>query len=158
MKYLSFFCVILLITACDSFGKKKVNADDLLTEELKTITWNDVDEYPTFESCNQAITKDAKKACFENTLANLMSNKILDYRIIVEKALNDTLYLEFKISKQGELSILNIDNSANVKSQIPEIETYIKRSLDSLPKILPAIKRGQYVTTEFKLPLIIKVE
>jgi hypothetical protein len=146
------------MTSCDYFDKKKVNANDLLTEELKTINWNDVDEYPTFESCNQSVTKEAKKACFETTLTTHISNKVVSYRIIVEEALNDTLYLEFKISKQGELSILNIDNSANVKSQIPEIETYIKRSLDSLPKILPAIKRGQHVTTEFKLPLIIKVE
>jgi len=146
------------MTSCDYFDKRKVNADDLLTEELKTITWNDVDEYPTFESCNQSVTKEAKKLCFENTLAGLISNKILEYRIVVEEALNDTLYLEFKVSKQGDLSILNINNSTNVKSQIPEIETYIKSSLDSLPKILPAIKRGQHVTTEFKLPLIIKVE
>lgn len=158
MKYLSFFCLIVLMTSCDYFNKKKVSANDLLTEELKTINWNDVDTYPTFESCNLAVTKDAKKVCFENTLASLITTKILEYRIIVENTLNDTLYLEFEVSNKGRLRILNIDKSEVVKAQIPEIETYIKHSLDSLPKILPAIKRGQHVTTEFKLPLVINVE
>lgn len=135
-----------------------MNAEVLLTKELNAMTWNDVDEYPTFESCNKAESRGTKKLCFETTLAALISNRILTYRIIVAEALNDTLYLDFEISNQGKLSISDIHNAEHVTSEIPDIKAYIKRSLDSLPKIYPAIKRGQYVTTAFKLPLIIKVE
>ena len=41
--------------------------------------------------------------------------------------------------------------------EIPNIETLITDSLNTLPKIFPAIKRGQQVKTQFKLPIILRV-
>ena len=46
---------------------------------------------------------------------------------------------------------------ALIIEEIPNINVLINQSLDSLPQIFPANKRGQQVTTEFNLPIIIKV-
>jgi hypothetical protein len=42
--------------------------------------------------------------------------------------------------------------------EIPNIKELLKNSLDSLPEIYPAIKRGQQVKTAFTLPVIIQVD
>ena len=41
--------------------------------------------------------------------------------------------------------------------QIPEIDSLLHESLKGIPKITPAIKRGQQVTTAFELPIIVKI-
>ena len=50
---------------------------------------------------------------------------------------------------------MEVDSLTN--QEIPNIKVLLAKSIDSLPKIFPAIKRGQQVKTEFKLPIIIKV-
>ena len=51
--------------SCNYFDAKKVSADDILEEELQTFTWNEVDEYPSFEMCDSLSSKAEKKQCFE---------------------------------------------------------------------------------------------
>ncbi len=58
----------ILLTSCDYFQSKKVSTEQLLEEEMQAINWNDVDEYPSFSDCDEAITNLEKKACFENHL------------------------------------------------------------------------------------------
>ena len=77
--------------------------------------------------------------------------------IIVSQEIDDTLKMKIEISDQGALKILGIYNSEIIQKQIPDIDTLLIESLDSLPKIYPAIKRGQQVKTQFELPVIIKV-
>jgi len=43
-------------------------------------------------------------------------------------------------------------------NEIPNIKTLLDNSLDGLPELYPALKRGQQVTTVFKLPIVIHVE
>ena len=65
--------------------------------------------------------------------------------------------MKIEISDQGILKVLSIENSKIIQKQIPNIETLLIASFDSLPKVYPAIKRGQHVKTQFELPVIIKV-
>jgi hypothetical protein len=76
----------------------------------------------------------------------------------VTEDLNDTLEMSFYISEKGVLQVLNIENNPKITAQIPGINSFLTESLNNLPKISPAIKRGQQVKTEFKIPIIIKVE
>jgi hypothetical protein len=135
-----------------------VNSQDIVKEELETFNWNEVDEYPSFDNCNTSDTKALRKQCFQTTLTNHITSQLALRKIVVTEDLNDTIEMSFFISEKGDLRILNIESNPKITSQIPEINTFLTESLNNLPQISPAIKRGQQVKTEFKIPIIIKVE
>jgi hypothetical protein len=157
MKYLTALFFILCFTSCDYFDKKKITTEEILQEDLQTFNWNEVDEYPTFASCDSSSTKAERRNCFETTLSSHITSQLAQEKIVVTKDINDTISIKFLISEIGELSVLEIKSSEQIKTQIPEIDSFLKQSLKGLPKILPAFKRGQQVKTEFKLPIVIKV-
>lgn len=157
MRKVLFFLVLILMVSCDYFNVKKTSSEAILNEELKTFNWNEVDEYPVFKSCDTTIGKQQKEECFETTLLAFMANKLFQNNIIVSQAINDTIFVEFNVDDKGTLKITQMQIDSLIAAEIPEIETYLYASIDSLPQIYPATKRGQQVTTKFKLPLIVKV-
>jgi hypothetical protein len=76
---------------------------------------------------------------------------------VVTENVEDTVVVKFHISETGNLSVLSIKNKETTKEQIPNLDSLLLKSLDSLPRIFPAIKRGQQVKTEFTLPIVIYV-
>ncbi|MCB0383633.1 MAG: hypothetical protein KDD05_10175 [Psychroserpens sp.] len=158
MKRIFIVLVFINMMSCDYFNKKKVYSEDLLENELEMFTWNDVDEYPTFTSCDSTIGKENKKQCFENTLRDILNANLSQHHIVVSESIEDTVQLEITIDKEGQFSINSIKSSMITKQEIPQLDSLLRQSLDSLPKIFPAIKRSQQVTTQFNLPVIIKIE
>jgi hypothetical protein len=157
MKQLTVFILLLCLYSCDYFDKKKVNSQDIVNEELQTFNWNDVDEYPSFKTCESLSSKQESKQCFETTLITHITNKLSDEIIVVTENVEDTVVVKFYISETGNLSVLSIKNKETTKEQIPNLDSLLLKSLDSLPRIFPAIKRGQQVKTEFTLPIVIHV-
>jgi hypothetical protein len=157
MKQLTVFILLLCLYSCDYFDKKKVNSQDIVNEELQTFNWNDVDEYPSFKTCESLSSKQESKQCFETTLITHITNKLSDEIIVVTENVEDTVVIKFHISETGNLSVLNIKNKETTKEQIPNLDSLLHKSLDSLPRIFPAIKRGQQVKTEFTLPIVIQM-
>jgi len=136
---------------------KKVPSETILEEELQTFNWNEVDEYPTFSVCDFNSTKQEKKACFVQTLTVFITNYLQKDAIIVTQDIHDTINLNFKVTATGDLILLDTKIDSLTHNEIPKIKQLLTESLDSLPKIFPAIKRGQLVTTEFTLPIIVSV-
>ncbi len=157
MKQLTVFILLLCLYSCDYFDKKKVNTQDIVNEELQTFNWNDVDEYPSFKTCESLSSKQESKQCFETTLITHITNKLSDEIIVVTENVEDTVVIKFHVSETGNLSVLNIKNKETTKEQIPNLDSLLLKSLDSLPRIFPAIKRGQQVKTEFTLPIVIQM-
>ena len=157
MKYLSILLLIVCVSSCEYFDKKKVYSEDILNENLKIFNWNEVDQYPVFSICDSISTNSKKKQCFETTLTKFIISQLESETIIVTKAINDTVWITFQISETGKLGILNIKSSDLIKAQIPEIDSLLTRNLKGLPKIFPAIKRSQQVKTQFNLPVVISV-
>jgi len=146
---------VVFFASCDYFNAKKITPEAILKEELKTFKWDEVDQYPTFLSCDSALIKLDKKICFESTLSNYILKHLQQEKIVVTKPVKDTIMISFQVSKQGVLSIRDIKVGDSTKQQIPKITTKIKESIIELPKIYPALKRGQQVKIVFKLPIII---
>jgi hypothetical protein len=157
MKQTIYLLVLLSLTSCKYFETKKIDSSDLLYEELKTFNWNEIDSYPTFSVCDSKTTKSEKKQCFETTLTSYVSNALQQETITVTQDITDTVILEIQISETGELQINNIQIDSITRIEIPRLEKVLMKSLDSLPKVFPAIKRNQPVKTAFKLPIIIAV-
>ncbi|WP_034041796.1 hypothetical protein [Wocania ichthyoenteri] len=153
-------CVLLLfliLTSCEYFKVKKTSSEAILKEELQTFNWNDVDEYPSFSICDSLTIKEEKKGCFQHLLTSHISEFLQNEIIIVTKDISDTMVLDFQVSETGNLKLMDAKIDSVTIAEIPNIKSLLTKSLDSLPNIFPAIKRGQQVTTEFKLPIIIKV-
>lgn len=155
MKLICIFLLLLMLCSCEYFNVKKVSSETILKEELQTFNWNDVDEYPTFSLCDTTSSKQEKKACFEQTLTGFITSYLQKDAIIVTQDIHDTIKLNFKVTASGDLILLDTKIDSLTNSEIPNMKQLLTESLDSLPKIFPAIKRGQQVTTEFTLPIII---
>lgn len=157
MNRIAFLFLFILFTSCDYFEKKKVYSKDLLEEELKTFNWNEVDTYPTFSSCDSITIKEDSKACFQNTLIGSVNEFLETQNIVVSKVVNDTIRLKIIIDNKGVLQVESIKRHLETAIQIPKIDSLLRESLKNVPKIYPAIKRGQQVTTAFELPVIVKI-
>lgn len=158
MKPIAILFILLFATSCNYFEKKKVYPEDLLEEELKTFNWNEVDTYPTFSSCDSIIIKKDSKVCFQNTLVTNVNQFLEAQNLIVFNDVNDTITLKIKIDNYGGLIIESIKIQPETLQEIPTIDSLLRESLKNIPKIFPAIKRGQQVTTAFELPVIVKID
>lgn len=157
MRYFFVILLVFMLTSCEYFKVKKTSSEAILKEELETFNWNDVDVYPTFAECDSVALKEEKKQCFEYAIIEHISYYLHEEMIVVTKDINDTIMLQFQVSKSGDLTLVNAQIDTLTSQEIPEISNLLNKSLDALPKIFPAIKRGQHVTTEFNLPVIINV-
>jgi len=157
MRNLTIFILMLNVFSCQYFDKQKVTSLDILKEELKTFNWNNIDNYPSFEVCEFSNSSLENKKCFETNLIKHITNRLSKKNIIVTDNVEDTIMMNFHISELGILSVSKIDYKRKTKLQIPNIESLLSNSIDSLPTIHPALKRGQQVKTEFNLPIVIRV-
>ncbi|EDP71233.1 hypothetical protein FBALC1_02077 [Flavobacteriales bacterium ALC-1] len=158
MNRIVFLLIFLFATSCNYFEKKKVYPEDLLKEELQAFNWNEVDTYPTFASCDSITVKEDGKACFQNTLISSVNEFLAAQNIAVSEDVNDTIRLKIIIDNTGVLEVESIEKQPETALQIPEIDSLLRQSLKGIPKIYPAIKRGQQVTTAFELPVIVKID
>ncbi len=149
--------ILLIVTSCDYFEKKKVYPEELLEEELQTFNWNEVDTYPTFTNCESLTEKEERKICFQNTLITNVNHYLESQNLIVSNDVNDTITLKIIIDKTGFLEVESINVHPETVQEIPEIDSLLRQSLKGVPKIYPAIKRNQQVTTAFELPVIVRI-
>ena len=158
MKHFLLVIICLILFSCNYFDVKKTSSDAILQEELKSINLNDVDVYPAFAACDTSSTIQERKLCFENTLIKHIQKRLSSLKMVVSTDLRDTIFIDFKLSDKGKISILNLKINKETIQALPNITDQIKLAIDSLPKIYPAIKRGQLVTTQFKLPIIVSAD
>ncbi len=152
------FLLLLSITSCDYFHVKKTSSEVILQEELEAFKWNEVDVYPNFASCGSDEDNAGKKECFENTLIASIYDAFASENIIVTQDIQDTILVRFEISELGKLSLLEAKIDSVTTLEIPNMENILHKSLEGLPEIYPAIKRGQQVKTQFTLPIRIQVD
>ncbi|NNC49897.1 MAG: hypothetical protein HKO01_05120 [Flaviramulus sp.] len=157
MKQISLFICVLMLSSCEYFNVKKTSSEAILKEELQTFNWNDVDEYPSFSVCDSLSVKEDRKSCFHSVLTIHIWEFLKQEKLIVSQDISDTMILNFQVSEKGELKLLHAKIDSLTLKEIPNINKLLYKSLDSLPNIYPATKRGQQVNTEFNLPVIINV-
>jgi len=158
MKQFYVFLFLLMLSSCEYFNVKKTSSEDILKEELQTFNWNEVDAYPSFTECDSVGSKAKQRTCFENVLTWHIWEFLEHERIVVTQDVSDTIILSFQVSESGELKLNKTKIDSVTLHEIPEIESLLFKSLDNLPEIFPATKRGQQVKTKFELPVIIDIQ
>ena len=149
---------LYLLSSCNLFTSTEEKTQRLVEKELQAINWNDVDQYPLFDDCDETMSKSAQKECFENTLLLHFSMILQEFEFILDKDVEGVVYVDFLVEKEGKISVLNIDKNSIIQEQIPEFDGIISRSLKSLPALGPALKRGIPVNAKCRIPIILNSE
>ncbi len=144
---------VLLLASCGWMTPKDEKTRRLVQEELRSINWNDIDQYPLFDSCGESISKEAQRLCFEEELLQHFSSTLSEFEFVLNEDVGDTIYVDFLVERDGSITVLDIEDHLELQDQIPEFNAIITQSLKSLPKIEPALKRGIPVNAKFRIPL-----
>lgn len=158
MRKLLILSCLYLLSSCNLFTSTEVKTQRLVEKELQAINWNDVDQYPLFGDCDETVSKFAQKECFENTLLLHFSMILQEFEFILDKDVEEVVYVDFLVDKEGKMTVLNIDKNSIIQEQIPEFDGIISRSLKSLPPVEPALKRGIPVNAKCRIPIILNSE
>lgn len=144
---------LCLVSSCNWLAPKEEKTRRLVQQELSSINWNDVDQYPMFQTCGEFISKEEQRICFEDKLLEHFSKTLYDFEFILNEDVEDTIYVDFLVERDGSITVLDIEDHMTVQEQIPEFNAIITQSLKSLPEIQPALKRGIPVSAKFRIPL-----
>lgn len=128
-------------------------------EKLDTnVDTTTVDTPPSFEACNPLIEKEAKTQCFRKTIHQEISASLQKQQIKVRKPIDETVEVIITIHANQTASLKSIKASAALLKEIPDLQQRIEKAIAELPKIYAAIKRGIPVTSEYTLPIRIKLK
>ena len=151
------FFLLIILTSCENLNLKKVDQSTLVEEELKSINWNAVDEYPSFKECD-TLVQISTEDCFKEVLIRRINATLSNAKIVITQDIRDTIGLKLQINRQGQISIVDVKAKPATYSEIPELDSLMHQSIENLPRIFPASKHGQPVTTEFQLPVVVAME
>jgi hypothetical protein len=157
MKRVLLLIAIFLFFSCN-FETKKISSEEVLELESKTLNWKEVDEYPAFEDCQEITELSAARNCFELEVAENVYAYLAKQQPVVTQSIDDTLFLFLEINRKGNPRIDSIKIDTSLTNELPDLKMWLNQSIDSLPKIYPASKRGVPVSTVFKMPIVIKAE
>ncbi len=156
-KGLSLLLLLLTLASCQYFNRPVPDADALLEKELKSINWNQVDEWPGFDNCDSLTDKTQKNECFLNQLNQLVQEKLNTDTLAILYPEIDTLQLKVTVLPNATFEFNTQTNQANPYNTTT-LDSIFKARLVDFPKVHPAIKRGLPVKTQFVLPVILNVE
>jgi len=155
LRFFTVFMIAMSFCSCDyfSFERKKT------PQELDTIVdKSSVDVFPSFSVCDSIIDKEKKTHCFRETIHKEITQSLSEEKIRVKKPVDETIEVIIIVHADHKLVLKSLKASEHIISIIPDIEDRIKKSIQTLPKVHAAIKRGIPVTSEFKLPIRVKLD
>ena len=154
--FLSSLLLLTLATSCQYFETTKIDSETFYEQEIETISWDDVDQYPHFNSCDESESKEGQRNCFTTELSKLLLQQLSKSEISSIDPLNHRLELEIFVSEQGEITIRNNAIDSLLQSRLPGLNSELNKALENAPKVSPALKRGIPVKTSFTLPVLLK--
>lgn len=155
MKFYINYILFLIFFSCDFVSNKELIVEELVSNDLKTFNWNDVDTYPRFQNCDTIINKESNFNCFVNTITSKLQANLINNSVVVNSSISDTLIVNFNVTNKGDIVLSELSNESVISELNVLIDSIFKLTVSDLPKLYPAIKRGQPVKTKFVLPVLI---
>ena len=146
---------MISFTSCDYFSfEKNKNLEKIDMD----VDFTSVDFSPSFKVCDTLINKLKKTDCFRTTMHQEIYKSLAENSIQLKKDVDETIVVVIKIQADKQVILASIKASDSLLKHIPTLKKMIKKSIADLPDVYPAIKRGIPVTTQYKLPIRIKLE
>ncbi|WP_026703427.1 hypothetical protein [Flavobacterium soli] len=150
--------ILIFINSCQYFDKQVPSKEELLQKELKAINWNEVDELPSINECEQIQDKTQRQQCFFDFLTAKIQEKLsIDTLSILYPEL-DTIEVKVTVFPDATLKFEPQFPTDSLTYDKVKIDSILHARLVDFPKINPALKRGIPVKTQFILPVILEVE
>jgi hypothetical protein len=143
--------------SCEWKERTKTMTREFVEAELKTIDWNQLDQFPLFDSCDETSKKEVQQECFQTTLVTHLSMALQDFKMQSTSKSQDTLFVDFKVDSLGIITVLNITGSIELINENGDFQQFVSQSLKQLPRLHPPLKRGIPVVAQFRVPLVIRV-
>lgn len=129
----------------------------MVNDELMAIDWNDVDNYPLFETCDEMAQKVEQRNCFEQEMLKRFVEAFSDTVYEVEGQLKDTLFVDFEVDEDGFVNIIEIEENVTIEKAVPGFRDELRSRFSDLT-VIPAHKRGINVKIKFRLPIVLDTE
>lgn len=156
-KLLFAILVLASFTSCEFLQKKLCGtASGVVMDTI--VDYHSVDAYPSFSVCDSLVNAAAKNRCFTNNLYTHLSSSLMAYTFTVSERIDEKVAVTLKIDAKGKATLVTIVSSEQVKEELPQLDSLIKASVQTLPQMFPALKHGIPVATEYVVPLVLKVE
>lgn len=155
LRVFSFLILFIFITSCDKFSFSKSNEKEQVLDTI--VNFSSVDTSPSFKICDSLINKVEKSNCFRNTIHNKIGAELQKHEFTIRDSISEVIYVDLLISSKGKVVLEAIQSSESIKIQLPKLDSILKVSVDLIPSIYPAIKRGIPVTTKYRLPILIEL-
>lgn len=150
LRVLSFLLLIVFFTSCDKFSFSK---KDKFKELDTVVDFTSVDTFPSFKECDSIIDKTKKADCFRTTIHKKIGEELLQHSLSIKDSIDEIIEVDLIINSKGKVVFQNLKTSEKVSKQLPKLDSIIQLSVNKLPSIYPAIKRGIPVTSKYQLPI-----
>lgn len=150
MRVFSFLILILFITSCDKFLFSK-NESIQVVDTI--VDFTSVDTFPSFKVCDSLIDKTKKANCFRNTIHQKIGEELQKHKLAIKDSINETVFVDLIINSKGKIVFKEMHSSQNIKNQLPELDSLVQLSVNTLDSIYPAIKKGMPVISKYQLPI-----
>jgi hypothetical protein len=149
---------LLILSSCQYFDRQVPSKEVLLEKELKTINWNEVDEFPSIADCEKIQDKALQRSCFFEFLTQQIQLRLGVDTLSVLYPQLDTIEVRVTVFPDSTLKFEPQFPRDTVAYDTIKIDSILHARLVDFPKVSPAIKRGIPVKSQFILPVILKIE
>lgn len=152
-----FLLILLIGGSCKYFQSGEEQTNKMVSEELMAIDWNDVDQYPLFDECDELAQKIEQRDCFQREMLARFVAAFSDTVYEVDQEIKDTLFVDFEVDEDGFVNIIEIEENDEIERLVPGFRDEIRTRFKDLT-VIPAHKRGIDVKIKFRLPIILDTE
>lgn len=147
------FCVFFL-SSCSYFENRAKR--DPIPKVDTIVDFHTVDDFPLFPNCKDIPSREKQRICFQLELSQHIYAALKKHEFNADDPISDTAIVTLIIDLKGRTTLSDIQLSNKTRLLLPQFDSVVALSLESLPTIQPAIKRAIPVSTEFVLPIILK--
>ena len=122
------------------------------------VNFSSVDTSPSFKVCDSIIDKQKKTNCFRTTIHKKIGAELQKHQFVIRDSISEIVYVDLLINSKGKIVIEAMASSEEIRIQLPELDSVLRISVDKIPNVYAAIKRGIPVTTKYRLPIKIQIK
>lgn len=156
LRHLTFLLFVFILTSCEIFSPQSSVSESKLQLLDTVIDYTSVDVYPIFSDCENYAESDNQKECFETSITEKLAALLSDHDLKVNKEVNDMASIDILIDNTGKASLVNINSPKSIREELTNLESVIRESINQLPIIKPALKRGMEVKSQYRLVIVVK--